>query len=905
MVLIRCLILLFFLSFFNGIGQLYNLGQNPTRTKWRQINTDEFQLIFPLDFQNKAQELANFISYANNQARHSLNTKPKKISIILQNNTTVDNGFVTLAPKRSEFYGTPSQENEGVDWLKKLAVHEYRHVIQFEKFDEGVGKLLHVLFGEQGMGALILLTTPLWAIEGDAVDLETKALVRGRGDYSKFLREFQAQIMELDSMSYDKASFGSYKHKVTDHYKLGYLLREALSDSVWDKLLKRVVRNPFPPYPFSYHLKKITGKSTSQLYGEIVSKTRKQYEFLNEFQDINTVELVSPLGKDFTNFHLPIHLEDNSVIALKTSFDHPTRIVSLKEGKETKIHIPGNFDGNTMNHRNGKLVWVEKRNDPRWSYLDYSEVILFDLEKKDRKRLKRKTRWFAPSFNPTGDSIVLLELSKENTYSLVTISLKGEVGRRIKLGLGAQYFHPNWDKSNEITFTKFYDQKNTLITYNLQTGAIRQSIPFIFPLSYPKPYKGGYMIKVSKSDRDMIMFLRNDSAFMVVTPEFGLDNFDIDYENDELIFSDYHANGSRIVKTEIEQGILIGSRYQFLQQNSLLLAPKDSFTVKKFRPLLNLINFHSWAPLSLNPSDETANLGASLFSQNLLSSSTLQLNYDYFGYTGTNQFRARYDFEHFYPAFFAEAIHTLEPEVKVQDVKAFVKTKSYQAGSSIRLNYNGNRFSKLFIGRAAYVHTDLNFDFQEGFIDTSITQQNAQLFFAFVISHKSAYRDIYSPLSLVISSALYENVNSTQNAQRLTFVSTIKGLGKNDGFRFKYGKQWGTDVFVPNYLSAPRGFLNQRFKRGDEVGVEYGFPVAYPDLKISRFAFIQRIRANIFYDYLQTNDDERDAYFSSQGGTVYIDFNPLRYSYLTTLGLQMGTDRFGQFFMLPTIYISY
>ena len=118
MILIRCFIFVFLFSFLNGLGQFYNLGQNPSSTKWRQIKTDDFQLIFPLDFKSKAEELANFITYANTQARLYLHTKPKKISIILQNNTTVDNGFVTLAPKRSEFYGTPSQENEGVDWLK-------------------------------------------------------------------------------------------------------------------------------------------------------------------------------------------------------------------------------------------------------------------------------------------------------------------------------------------------------------------------------------------------------------------------------------------------------------------------------------------------------------------------------------------------------------------------------------------------------------------------------------------------------------------------------------------------------------------------------------------------------------------------------------------------------------------
>ena len=887
------------------MGQFYNLGQNPSSTKWRQIKTDDFQLIFPLDFKSKAEELANFITYANTQARLYLHTKPKKISIILQNNTTVDNGFVTLAPKRSEFYGTPSQENEGVDWLKKLAVHEYRHVVQFEKFDEGLGKVLHLLFGEQGMGALIVLTTPLWAIEGDAVDLETRYLIRGRGNYSKFLREFQAQIMELDSMSYEKASFGSFKDRVTDHYKLGYVLREALSDTVWDQLMKRIVRNPFPPYPFSYHLKQLTGKTTSKLYAQIVGEVRGQYSFLKGFQDINTIELLSPYRKDYASYHLPVLQSDGSIIALKTSYDHPARIVQIKNNTEQKIHIPGSIDGNTLNQKNNKLVWVEKRSDPRWDYQDFSEVIVFDLQKKKRKRLKRRTRWFAPCFNSTGDSIAVLELSKSNDYSLVTLSLKGEEGRRIALPSGAQYYHPNWDDEDLLVLSKYEEQKNSLITYNLKSGNWSETIPFIFPLSYPKPYKGGYLVKVSKSDKDMVLFLRNDSAFSMVTPEFGLDNFDVDYVNDEIVFSDYHANGSQIVKTELEEGILVGNQYQWLGLNNQLKVPTDSFKIRKFRPLLHLFNFHSWAPLSLSPNDEAANLGASLFSQNLLGSSTLQLNYDYFGYTGSQQWRGRYDFEHFYPSFFTEAFHLYEPVVNVQDVEAAVTTISYQAGSSLRLNYNGSKFIKSLIGSAAYVNTNLEYDFPEGYIDTAITQQNTQLFFAFVLSHRSAFRDIYSPLSLVVSSSFFENLNSSQNAQRLTIVSTLKGMGRNDGLKFKYGKQWGSDLFVPNYLKSPRGFLNKRYKRGDEVSIEYGTPIAYPDVKIGRFAFIQRITANVFYDFLAVNDDAKNSIFSSKGGSVYLDFNPLRYSYLTTFGMQMGTTRTGEFFILPTFYFTY
>ena len=82
--LIRCFISIFLICTLSSRGQLYNLGQNPSSTKWSQIKTDDFQLIFPDDFQDKAQELASLLSYANEKSRLTLNTKPRKISIILQ-----------------------------------------------------------------------------------------------------------------------------------------------------------------------------------------------------------------------------------------------------------------------------------------------------------------------------------------------------------------------------------------------------------------------------------------------------------------------------------------------------------------------------------------------------------------------------------------------------------------------------------------------------------------------------------------------------------------------------------------------------------------------------------------------------------------------------------------------------
>ena len=901
----RCLFLIIILNAFILKGQLYSLGQNPAGVKWSQIKTENFQLIFPVDFESKAQELANILVYANTVTRKTLKTKPKKISIILQNNTTVDNGFVTLAPKRSEFYATMSQENEGVDWLTKLAVHEYRHVIQFEKYNQGIGKLFNVLFGEQGIGAIIVATTPLWFIEGDAVYSESENLTRGRANYGKFLREFKAQISELDSISYEKASFGSFKNYITDHYKLGYFLRASLSDSVWDELLTRLVRNPFPLYPFSYHLKKITGKSINQLYGDLICSSQKKIRSLKGFEEITNVEIITKKSNDYVSYENPVLVDTITLIAVKKSFDKPLRFVTLKSGLEQLLHVPGNYDENSLRYSNGYLIWSEKRVNPRWSYLDYSEVVLLNIQTMKRRRIKRKTRWFAPCLNPTADKIALVEVDKANNSFLLIVDLEGVELQRIGFGNREMIYHPNWFGANEIVLSSLKGKSNFLLEVDLINDAIKYSRPFSTPFSNPTPYKGGYLVETIHANKDFVAWWNENKLKKVVNPEFGLDFIALDSLNSEVIYADYRNNGSRLVRSEITMGYDFTQDEIWTGDNTQFIIQTDTFKVTKYKPLLNLFNFHSWAPFSINPSEQNANLGASVFSQNLLSSSILSLNYDYFSDSKSKQWTADYMFEHFYPQFFGRVSNLFEPNVSIQDVKTNLKTLSYQAGSKVNLYYNGSKFRKSFFLESAYLYSESDYDFEPGYKDTAVIQESSQFILSFIVAHKPAVRDLYSPLSLRFSSAYYFNLNSSQNAQVLNVSSIIRGFFKNDGLKFSVGKQWGSDFYVPNYLIEPRGVSNQGFKNGEKFSVEYITPLLYPDWKVGRLVYLQRIYVNMFYDFMQINDGQINRTLSSQGGTAYFDFNPLRYSFLSTFGIQLSTDREGALFIAPSFSVSY
>src|SRR5947208_16836268 len=83
-------------------------GGNPTSIRWKQINTDTARIIFPEGIDSMAQRISNIVHWLAKNNPASLGNQVRKINIILQTQTTISNGYVSLGPFRSEFYLTPS-----------------------------------------------------------------------------------------------------------------------------------------------------------------------------------------------------------------------------------------------------------------------------------------------------------------------------------------------------------------------------------------------------------------------------------------------------------------------------------------------------------------------------------------------------------------------------------------------------------------------------------------------------------------------------------------------------------------------------------------------------------------------------------------------------------------------------
>ena len=103
---------------------------------------------------------------------------------------------MTFLPRHAEFFTTPEQGFGlgTVDWLDGLAVHEFRHVGQFEKARQGVGRVLGPLLGDGALG-VAAVGVPQWFFEGDAVGTETALTRSGRGRIPSFNVGLRANLL--------------------------------------------------------------------------------------------------------------------------------------------------------------------------------------------------------------------------------------------------------------------------------------------------------------------------------------------------------------------------------------------------------------------------------------------------------------------------------------------------------------------------------------------------------------------------------------------------------------------------------------------------------------------------------------------------------------------------------------
>ena len=230
--------------------------------------------------------------------------------VILTSSDMKYNGYVSLPPRKSVWSGTPVAEDlPAMGWLDLLALHEVRHMVQYDTLMRRLNRVLYLLGGESAYSVGLYWGIPGWYLEGDAVGAETAYSDSGRGRDPLFYQHIREIILEED-FSYQKMVNRSYKDYVPNEYELGYFLtsymKKEYGEDSWNRILDSAALLPFPAYGFYRGARKVSGLSWSKLYRDMAENLRSQWtEEAEKAVLIENRKITGAADKGFTLWGTP------------------------------------------------------------------------------------------------------------------------------------------------------------------------------------------------------------------------------------------------------------------------------------------------------------------------------------------------------------------------------------------------------------------------------------------------------------------------------------------------------------------------------------------------------------------------------------------------------------------------
>ncbi|WP_293301634.1 hypothetical protein [Pedobacter sp. UBA4863] len=888
--------------FSSAFPQFFDESQSPLSVKWRQIEHGGFKIIYPTPLEKEAQRMANTLAYIYPTVGKSLGEQKTTIPIVLQNQGTTSNGFVQLAPKKSQFYTMPPQQFDNQDWLNNLAVHELRHVAQFNKITGKKG----FPFPEEVYFGYIGISTPLWFLEGDAVSTETALTYSGRGRQPSWIMPFRTSVLEGKNISYSKAYFGSEKDIAPGYYQLGYLLNSNLQKEygleIGNKLLSDLNKRPVRLYPFSQSLKKFTGTNTNKYYHKTLAKLKANWEKQSTLNKaINYVSLNKP-SSYATNYYLPTELPDKSLLVIKQSKSQTPGFATISPTlKEKSILKIGYQEQPWYSYGNGKIVWDEKREDPRYKQRSYNVICMYDFQTGKKKQLTHKSRLFAPSISADGKKMIAVRIDYSNQNTLVMLDIAtGKITDSLANQKNDQLQTPalNYNGSKIAWITVSEAGKSLWLKDEQKTEALlsnsRQQ------LSRPIFFNDKIAFNAHYNGIDNIYEIEPLSKKISALTAAKYGAFNASFTNTgQLVFNNYQLNGYEIAKTPVAPSAILENNFVYYGQETkaedyvFADVPDSTFTSRPYSPLKHSFNFHSISPTS---DDAIERVGLQLKSDDLLNTTSFYGGVTYLSSLQRVEYNVGLRYKALYPI--VNLSYRNRPRLTNYRYKNAIHQAQWRedyTALTISLPLSLNSFNHNFGFSAEtgtyYVNRHFNTVDASRLVSTIEFPMTYRVRFNHQV--RSAERDI-APKWAQIIDIKYQNLPFEQHLTGKLFAFEsyfyFPGLAKNHTLltSFSYQQNAGTFRSV-NDIPLVYGYNQIKAKSllKNTLLLNYRFPFLFPDLEIGSLAYVRNVRANLFSHYENLGKETNLSQPKTFGLEVRSDMNLLRYQPVADIGARL------------------
>ena len=866
-------------------------AQHVPGTKWKQRETKDFILIYPQSMSGEASNLAAALDDVLNENRSGLpeTHQHKKWPLVLTNLGVQANGFVTLAPRHSVWYAAPGEDITAVsDWWMLLARHEGRHMAQFDAADQGATRFLHGLFGEIGWGAGIVMGTPSWLLEGDAVVQETILSEEGRGRYPLFTMEVTALVSENPESDYYHAVNPSFKNHIPDIYRVGYELaswiREEYGEEALTEIYRSSARIPIPVIGLNTGTKRAAGKKPKELYNELAADLRQSAAILNSEITITPAQIISPEPESFTRYDALFYDGKGNLYARKTTLAEAPALVRIStvDNKyvETRlIRLPrGGRVSITVTTETIRIAWNSIRSHPVYIGSSVSDITIIDLDSKGRV-IRRETpvkssRYLYPALSPDGSKLAAVELPENGGGNAVLVVLDAESGKELRrlIFQGSppeSPAYPSWSPDGEK------------LVFSLRSSA-------------------GRRIAEWRVAGDDVVNLTEETYFTVKTPVYSADGKNVFYSSNEsgleaiwtvgsdnpavcrwygaylpapaaaaegenAIYAVEYASslGEKILRVKLEQ-IATEPATPAAQTAAGKVFEESIFPESDYRPASHSVNIHSLG-FSIPSGQNELHLG--IRSQDVL---------------GTLRFEAGalYEIYESSPGAYLNLSFTaFRPVIGIHGEYRYRSPKSdpfHQSTFSISALYPAN------LSRTGIWDNTLDIGAAAGLLILGTHYPYLSYTANWKRLRTGSSRAIRPELGWDLSSRysqipLPEDYGDSAAAEMKLY---FPGGFKNTSLSFGSGIEYRTANFSP-VNRQPRGYDWENPELGMLGTIDYEFPLGYPDLPLGSVIFIQRFRLGIFSDF--ANEGRW-----STGAALTMDFSAFNNFPGLSLGIQFS-----------------
>ena len=407
----------------NANAQFSLTGSDPAAVRWRQMETENFRLIFQkgedslariygAELENARLRIARSSGYLIGQSYKA------KMPVVLHSRYVLPNASVTWAPKRMDIFTVNDPyEPTAMPWVRNLAIHEGRHAAQMQFGADRGNKVLHWFFGEMAAGAFAGIYPGPAFLEGDAVVAETALSRSGRGRQADFLEYMMPAFDCGDWRDYYRWFYGSNKLYTPDYYRVGYMLiagtRVFFNDPLFtQEYFDRVVRKGWL-FNLQKTVKSASGKSFNESFRTIEENFQQLWNIEAAVREpFMPSRQISRRPRMHSEYNGSVLGGDSRIYSLKSGMATPNCLVRLDpNGKEKRIRSFASYTSDLFLDSEGqRIFWSESVSGRRWTLGGSSRIRYVELSKPGKvHNLTRKGRYFNPAPSEDGKVIAATE----------------------------------------------------------------------------------------------------------------------------------------------------------------------------------------------------------------------------------------------------------------------------------------------------------------------------------------------------------------------------------------------------------------------------------------------------------------------------------------------------------------